>query len=166
MDFDTMIAKALAEGISAEDIAAKVSAALNKSKENEKKKPQTRETMIEGISKIFDEHVKKEHLDLSDAAALIWLCIVQDTDIGKDITSPEELSELLVYVTEDVGHMAEKWEMQKALKKIFCVSEHECSCGGACNKSKEKKEERNGGTGRVPQSDREIIEGFLKHLLS
>lgn len=159
IDFDAIVAAAMKDGTSREDLAMQFSAALNKSKDAEvKKRPATREDMINVISDIFDEHMKAERLDLADAAALVWLCAIDDTDIGKAMTSPKEMMDFLEFITDDLSHTTEKWQAQKALNQIFKFSEPEHKCD--CHNKRQDTE----AAARPVRSDGAAIADFLKGL--
>lgn len=160
IDFDAIVAAAMKDGATHEDIAAQFATALNKSmtKTETKKRPATREDMINGISDIFDEHMKAERLDLADAAALVWLCAIDDTDVGKAMTSPKEMMDFLEFIADDLSHTTEKWQAQKALNQIFKFSEpeHKCDCA---NKRQDTE-----AAARPVRSDGAAIADFLKGL--
>ena len=156
IDFDKIISSVMSEGCSAEDIAEKFSEALNRV--TKAKKISTRDGVIEKIEKTFNEHVEKNTLDLADAGALVWLCIVKDTDEGKAITSTEDLSDLMNFIYDDIEGTIEKWKIHKAVEPII-------NFDSFFNKRKETKGNR-GGTDRRVQTDEEKVRAFLKDLFS
>lgn len=158
IDFDKIISSVRSEGFSIEDIAAKFSEALNKAAKTEKK-PSPRETLISHMEQTFDEHYKGQRLDLSDAAALVWLCAVKDTEVGKSITDVKELVDLYEFIGEDLEGTIEKWRVHKAIMPVLGL-----------NKSKGKRcacdETETCGTGRKAQTDEEKVKDFLRGLFS
>lgn len=156
IDWDAIIAAAINEGVSKEDLAKQMTDALNKS-EPVKKKLTAREEMIKKMADAIDKHMKSDSLNLSDATAIAWLCAVQDTDVGKAMTTPKELSEFFDFISDDLGATIEKWQAYKALDGIFKFSERKCECHS-------KREGNEGGTGRIIKTDGETVANFLRSM--
>lgn len=166
IDFDKILASALSDGDSIEDIATKFTEALNgisKAKVAKEKEQSARDFLIEHTHKTFDEHYQEQKLDLADASALVWLCAVNGTDEGKAMTSREDLNAFFDFVRDDIRTIMDKWKGYKTVTSILGLNHKKCDCGKCANKSKEDKKAE---TGRKPQSDREIVESFLRDLFS
>lgn len=160
MDFEKVIAAAMSAGETMEDIASKFTEAMNKAvgqKQEKKEAPTTREGMIKATMETLEKHFKGESLDLGDAAAIIWLSVLQDTDVGKDMEM-DEMRELFDFISDDVGATVEKWEVFKAVSPVF-DSVH----GTICRCAKKGKHEAHNSDRKT---DEEAIKSFLKGLFS
>lgn len=158
IDFDKIVSSIVSEGGSIEEAAKQFSAALNKAAKAaaEKKKVSPRDATIAKFEDTFDEHVKAERLDLSDAAALVWLAVVKDTDDGKKITSTDDLYDLYDFICNDLEGTYEKWQIHKAIKPF--LEGHKCEC-------RNKREDTRGGPDRKIRTDEESIKEFLRGIL-
>lgn len=164
IDFDKILASALSDGDSIEDIAAKFTEALNgisKAKAAKEKEQSVRDFLIEHTHKTFDEHYQEQKLDLADASALVWLCAVNDTDEGKAMTSRRELDTFFDFVRDDISAIMDKWKGYKTVTSILGLNHKKCDCGKCANKSKENKKAE---TERKSQSDIAIVGDFLRGL--
>lgn len=152
IDFDAIVAAALKDGATREDIAAQMSQALNKSKANEereaeRKRNSARNAIIDKVTYILESHITAEHLDMDDAAALIWLHFIRETDEGRALISEEELLDFKSFIRKDINSVFEHWKITRRAEEFFGI------------KSKETAASR---TDRKSKTDEEAIEGFLK----
>lgn len=163
MDFTAIVSAALAEGLSEEEIAAKLTDALNKSKKVEPTKTE-REEYIDSIRDDFNRAARCPYtLTLVDAAALVFLCLIDENKTCQAMTTRKELDQFFTFIDGDIKTMMDKWKIDRSLSEFFgeMDGKHECSCG-CSNKSKKEERSKGCGTDRKLQSDREIIEDFLK----
>lgn len=158
INWDAIIDAAIKEGFAIKDIASQVTEALNKSQK--KADAPTRESVIKNISDAFEKHMKDDKLDLADASALIWLCAVEDTDVGKTMTSPEELIEFFDFIGDDIKHIVDRWKACDSFTKAYHDALRHKKCECQChNKSNEVKKAE---PDRKPKTDGDIILAFLK----
>ena len=166
IDFDKIISSARSEGTSFTDLAKSFTDALNKASktETEAEAKYERDSLIDEVEASFDKNYLAGRCDLFDVATLAWLYIVDNTELGKAMTSRDELTELLDFITEDVKLLMDRWKVHQAIFSVF---------SGFDNKSKDKKDQNekkvagkeNRDSGKKFQNDRDKIEDFLRNWL-
>lgn len=138
VDFNTIINEALKRGMTAEDIAKGVSEALNKTKE-EQKPVETCETLKIKMADTFRKNVANGKVALSDAANIISLLMLENSEVGKAIESPDEICALFNYVLNDITTIDERWKLHCVMKDVagFFINskdkEENCGCGEDCS---------------------------------
>ncbi len=177
-----MIGKALAEGTDPEVLAEQMKTAFNKAltqkkaaaaeaKAKEAKDNFERNRAISAIDKSFWEHVKNEHLNLTDAVSLTFLILVNDTDFGKSLKTTSELSSLYKQIEDMTKSIEDTFKLKQSFERIFGDNiDKVFDFSGALkmpNKSKDSKDGDTGGTDRKCQiniSDGDRIARFLRSL--
>lgn len=178
-NFETLIGQALAEGKSVDSIAKQVTEAFNtvlKQKQEAEAKAKAvsaRTKLIDGVEKSFWTHVKEEKFSGTDAAALAWLVIVNDSEYGKSIEDPETLKDLFNHIINLLEHAEDSFRVTKGMKDAFGDIAEIFDLGQVfkVNKPKEPVNKSNEkcscGLDRKCQptrSDKDVIESFLRGL--
>lgn len=90
IDFDKLIAAAIADGTDMEDFAKGLIDAMNRASAAKKESEKTeREKIIDHFHEVFNKNYEKGELCLADAGALILLSVAEDTEEGKTMDDKE-----------------------------------------------------------------------------
>lgn len=119
VNFDTIIAAALKEGSTPQEIAQQVTEALNR--ETEKVKEQDSQNIFDAIQSILITRIKdpKINVNYSDAGALTWLAVMLDPKYKASFDSAEKMKKFLEFTIVDAASIMDRWNSEKILTQIF-----------------------------------------------
>lgn len=149
VNFDEIIALAMKEGKSIEEIAREMSSALN---EASKPKITPRDAYIAELQDQVEDAIEDEEFDLSDCIAVLTLCVVENHDdwslegiktFVDGITEQVAMTEKTIDCVEHGGDVLKVLmdSLTDALKSKSKNKEHEnsCTCGSQCHRSDDEK---------------------------
>ena len=146
VNFDEIIALAMKDGKSIEEIAKEMTAALN---EASKPKITPRDAYLNELQDQVDDAIEGEEFDLSDSIAVLTLCVVENHDdwslegikaFVDSITEQVAMTEKTVNHIEHGGNAFEA--LMDTLKDALVSKSKEsegCSCGSQCHRSDDEK---------------------------
>lgn len=147
VNFDEIIALAMKEGKSIEEIAREMSSALN---EASKPKITPRDAYLNELQCQVENAIEDEEFDLSDCIAVLALCMVENHDdwslegikafvdgIAEQIT----MTEKTIDCVEHGGNIVEvlMGSLADALKSKSKEDKSDCTCGSQCHRSDDEK---------------------------
>lgn len=162
IDFDKLVSSMLDQGISAEDAAKQFTDALNKASNAKEERNQDKvcmQAMVRESLTRLKNRISEDKFDFSDASALLWLCSIKHPEIGKTLTSSDDLVEFMKFTNKDVEQFGKRFAAHKAFQPIIGFFEDETGQRCFFGKSKETAE-----TDRESQTDESIIRKFLKEI--
>lgn len=149
VNFDEIIALAMKEGKSIEEIAKEMSSALN---EASKPKITPRNAYIAELQDQVEGAIADEEFDLSDSIAALTLCVIENHDdwslegikrFVDSITEQVAMTEKTIDCVEHGGNIVEVLmdSLADALKGKSKSKEHgnDCTCGSQCHRSDDEK---------------------------
>lgn len=149
VNFDEIIALAMKEGKSIEEIAKEMSSALN---EASKPKITPRDAYLNELQDQVEDAIDDEEFDLSDSIAVLTLCVVENHDdwslegikaFVDGITEQVAMTEKTIDCVEHGGNIVEvlMGSLADALKNKSKSNEDksDCTCGSQCHRSDDEK---------------------------
>lgn len=149
VNFDEIIALAMKEGKSIEEIAKEMSTALN---EASKPKITPRDAYLNELQDQVEDAIDDEEFDLSDSIAVLTLCVAENHDdwslegikaFVDGITEQVAMTEKTIDCVEHGGNIVEvlMGSLADALKNKSKSKDtgSDCTCGSQCHRSDDEK---------------------------